>query len=73
MKKIEIYNSIINKLNDFEGNSHYDDILLENNNDLEYSIYNLGLIINRIIKSLFDNEIEEKEFYIDILKELKSI
>lgn len=73
MKKLEIYNSIINKLDNFEGNSHYSDVLLENNNNLEYSIYILELIIKRIIENLFNDEIEEKTFYTDILKKIKEI
>lgn len=71
MNKLLKYNEIINKIDMFEGNSHFNDILAENNNNLDYSIYNLELIINRIIEDLFNDEVEEKIFYTNILKEIK--
>ena len=75
MNKEKIYNECVNKLQEFEGHNSSFDQLLEDDadNDLEYAIYILKLIMIRTINDLYEEEREELNFYSDILYRISEI
>lgn len=65
------YNEVIKELQQFEGNNNnYNEILEECNNDIEEATYILRLVLNRLIDDCYDDEMENKKFYTEMLNKL---
>lgn len=64
------YNEVIKSLQEFEGNSYYNEILEECNNDIEDATHTLKLVLNRLIEECYDDELENKKFYTEMLNKL---
>lgn len=67
----ERYDECITKIDEFEGNSTFDELLEENNNNLESAIYNLKLILDRCLEE--SETTEQIEFYTSMLSKVNSI
>lgn len=76
MHSYKIYMECINTIDKYYGsNSHYDEIILENRYDLDYSIYVLKLVIENQLEELFNGieEEEEREFLNKMLSKINTI
>lgn len=71
MNKLNIYNECINAMDKFEGTSVYDELLEGNYNNLDFAIYNLILILDRLIE---ESETEEEiKFYNEMANKMSPI
>lgn len=65
------YNEVIKELQQFEGNNNnYNEILEECNNDIEEATYTLRLVLDRLINDCYEDEMENKKFYTEMLNKL---
>ena len=76
MNKEKIYNNCIKQLQEYEGlyyvNGYYQ--ILENaNNNIEYAIHTLKLVLIRTINDLYEGSKKDQVFYNSILNKISEI